>query len=746
MNSAEVTEKRKRELKKRGLFDLYFQPTKKVSFHISHSLLMSSDRMKLRLRDWGIEVGFLQEADITSFSSGSNVNNTPRPSFTCCIVDESSKCCEPDILVPLLHDVKNLVLVGDTNQLQATVHSKDTDQTNVDELLQYHSTELTNKDLQEMENGIKDEEELYRERKNAAHQLSLNHFIKKVENLQSNDPGPSRHHDFDPEHELSNSRHDIQDVGFEDTDQTNVDELLQYHSTELTNKDLQEMENGIKDEEELYRERKNAAHQLSLNHFIKKVENLQTFTTIRTVEQEPSREQELTVPGPSREQELTGLGTSREQELTVPGSSREQEFIIPGSSREQVLTVPGPSREQEFIIPGSSREQVLTVPVPSREQELIITGSSREQVPTVQGPSREQELTVSGPSKEQELTVSGPSREQELTVPGPSGEQELTIQGSSREQESDNLDLPDLIAKDLGYAISMFDRLNSSLSLLPSNPVMFLNEQFRMHPEICCWPNYYFYEGRLTCAPFLHHQRITPLKPYLVLSLEYRQGLSRGHSNDGEADFVVEVASIALNTVSQHKLSVGIITPYNQQKETIQNKLREKYPGLGITCDTIDSVQGQERDVVIMSCVRTEGVGFLNDMSRLNVALTRARSALYICGNFTALKDVTAWERLLEDAVRRQTFKTMNLHKGGAPKFAWRESGKPFRKNNPQCNQLELNLNLPVFCSIVSCESSALDHAATEAGSKYSRVTVHNRAIPTERPPSAGDDSAHFYE
>nr|CAD7195255.1 unnamed protein product [Timema douglasi] len=194
------------------------------------------------------------------------------------------------------------------------------------------------------------------------------------------------------------------------------------------------------------------------------------------------------------------------------------------------------------------------------------------------------------------------------------------------------------IAKDLGYAISMFDRLNSSLSLLPSNPVMFLNEQFRMHPEICCWPNYYFYEGRLTCAPFLHHQRITPLKPYLVLSLEYRQGLSRGHSNDGEADFVVEVASIALNTVSQLKLSVGIITPYNQQKETIQNKLREKYPGLGITCDTIDSVQGQERDVVIMSCVRTEGVGFLNDISRLNVALTRARSALYICGNFTALK------------------------------------------------------------------------------------------------------------
>lgn len=54
--------------------------------------------------------------------------------------------------------------------------------------------------------------------------------------------------------------------------------------------------------------------------------------------------------------------------------------------------------------------------------------------------------------------------------------------------------------------------------------------------------------------------------------------------------------------------------------------------------NTIDSFQGQERDVIIMSCVRTGGIGFLADTQRLNVALTRARRSLLLCGNFTSLR------------------------------------------------------------------------------------------------------------
>jgi len=50
--------------------------------------------------------------------------------------------------------------------------------------------------------------------------------------------------------------------------------------------------------------------------------------------------------------------------------------------------------------------------------------------------------------------------------------------------------------------------------------------------------------------------------------------------------------------------------------------------------NTVDGFQGQERDVIIMSCVRSSGIGFLSDKQRLCVALTRAKHSLILCGNF----------------------------------------------------------------------------------------------------------------
>lgn len=53
-----------------------------------------------------------------------------------------------------------------------------------------------------------------------------------------------------------------------------------------------------------------------------------------------------------------------------------------------------------------------------------------------------------------------------------------------------------------------------------------------------------------------------------------------------------------------------------------------------IEVNTVDGFQGQERDVIIMSCVRSQKIGFLSDRQRLCVALTRARHSLIMCGNF----------------------------------------------------------------------------------------------------------------
>jgi senataxin len=81
------------------------------------------------------------------------------------------------------------------------------------------------------------------------------------------------------------------------------------------------------------------------------------------------------------------------------------------------------------------------------------------------------------------------------------------------------------VAKDNGLGKSLFARLQTCFEDSIQNPVQFLDVQYRMHPEICLWPNRFFYSGRLRSAPSLAQQRVCPLLPYCILSLEYKQNV-----------------------------------------------------------------------------------------------------------------------------------------------------------------------------------------------------------------------------
>lgn len=77
-----------------------------------------------------------------------------------------------------------------------------------------------------------------------------------------------------------------------------------------------------------------------------------------------------------------------------------------------------------------------------------------------------------------------------------------------------------------------------------------------------------------------------------------------------------------------------------------------------VMIETVDSFQGKQLDVIILSCVRAEahasGVGFVNDVRRLNVAITRAKRALWILGSAATLQTSPVWRALLADAQQRQ--------------------------------------------------------------------------------------------
>jgi superfamily I DNA and/or RNA helicase len=120
-----------------------------------------------------------------------------------------------------------------------------------------------------------------------------------------------------------------------------------------------------------------------------------------------------------------------------------------------------------------------------------------------------------------------------------------------------------------------------------------------------------------------------------MLNVSSQQALTQDTSayNLPEVMFVNFFIETLLKSIPK-ELTIGIITPYVRQNNEISKRLTESNR---VTVYTIDSAQGLEKDVVILALTRTEGMGFLNNPKRLNVALTRARRALYVCGNFSSL-------------------------------------------------------------------------------------------------------------
>ncbi|GJQ67889.1 hypothetical protein Trydic_g16649 [Trypoxylus dichotomus] len=105
-------------------------------------------------------------------------------------------------------------------------------------------------------------------------------------------------------------------------------------------------------------------------------------------------------------------------------------------------------------------------------------------------------------------------------------------------------------------------------------------------------------------------------------------------------------------------ISIGIITPYNIQKEALIKMVHNSsFPAkVSITVNTVDSFQGLEKDIIVLSCVRYRPNTFLSDGQRLNVALTRAKHALYIVGTYTLFKNCSMLNRLKIDAERRNLY------------------------------------------------------------------------------------------
>lgn len=200
--------------------------------------------------------------------------------------------------------------------------------------------------------------------------------------------------------------------------------------------------------------------------------------------------------------------------------------------------------------------------------------------------------------------------------------------------------------------------------------VTLLTLQYRMNEDIMGFSSRWFYDGRLQAAPDVAHRQVSPLDTPLMWldtsSLDHTEHESRGssRSNADEARLVIHtlrdyIEMISPQKIESERIDFGIITPYRGQARLLRRllKMQHYFRKLRrhITVGTVDGFQGQERDVIVISLVRanTEGqIGFLRDLRRMNVAITRARMKLIIVGNAETLGHHRFYRELIEH-VRR---------------------------------------------------------------------------------------------
>ncbi len=195
--------------------------------------------------------------------------------------------------------------------------------------------------------------------------------------------------------------------------------------------------------------------------------------------------------------------------------------------------------------------------------------------------------------------------------------------------------------------------LEKAVSLHPE-AVVLLNEQYRMNQHIMGYSSKVFYGERLkahqSVADHLLYEGDESLNFIDTAGCSYDEKLDgTSTTNPEEAAFLVRhlvqlVSELETNYASQEFPTIAVISPYKQQVQILkalvaEQELLVKYYQK-IAVNTIDSFQGQERDVVYISLTRSnaEGnIGFLSDTRRMNVAMTRARKKLIVIGDGATL-------------------------------------------------------------------------------------------------------------
>ncbi|XP_054342440.1 5'-3' DNA helicase ZGRF1 isoform X4 [Pongo pygmaeus] len=218
-----------------------------------------------------------------------------------------------------------------------------------------------------------------------------------------------------------------------------------------------------------------------------------------------------------------------------------------------------------------------------------------------------------------------------------------TIQGSDAAHEN-------------GLEQTLFDRL----CLMGHKPIL-LRTQYRCHPAISAIANDLFYKGSLMNgvteierSPLL--EWLPTLCFYNVKGLEQIERDNSFH-NVAEATFTLKLIQSLIASGIAGSM-IGVITLYKSQMYKLCHLLSAvdfHHPDIKtVQVSTVDAFQGAEKEIIILSCVRTRQVGFIDSEKRMNVALTRGKRHLLIVGNLACLRKNRLWGRVIQHCEGRE--------------------------------------------------------------------------------------------
>ncbi len=228
-----------------------------------------------------------------------------------------------------------------------------------------------------------------------------------------------------------------------------------------------------------------------------------------------------------------------------------------------------------------------------------------------------------------------------------------------------------------GLATTLFERLvHHPMTAVCARQ---LTLQYRMHEAIMSFSAQRFYDGRLHAAPAVKGHLLTDLdgvaaSAATAVPLRFIDTAGCGHeetagdddgskANPGEAALVQTVVD-GLVAAGVEPAAIAVITPYNAQVQLLRTRLDTK-----IEIGTVDSLQGREQEATVVSLVRSNAnadVGFLRELRRLNVALTRARRHLTVIGDSATLAGDPDLLALVDHLQERAEYRSGFEFEGGA--------------------------------------------------------------------------------